>query len=297
MSAELKAPAVGTRADAPGKPKHPLRVFWTKFKRNRLAVVGLGFVILLLVTALFAEQIAPFHYAKTDYMNTYGPPSLQNPMGTDELGRDLLSRLIWSLKNAMTVAMGAGIISLVIGGLVGSVAGYMGGKVDALLMRVVDIMFAFPSLLFNIILVSVFGRSMAAIFLAIGVTNWVGMARILRAQVLSIKEREFIEAARALGAPSRDIVLRYIMPHTIGPVIVNLSFAIPYAMMTEGALSLLGMGVAPPAPSFGTLIWAGQSHALSHPYLLFWPAAFFAVTLLAFTWLGDGLRDAFDPRD
>jgi ABC-type dipeptide/oligopeptide/nickel transport system permease subunit len=123
------------------------------------------------------------------------------------------------------------------------------------------------------------------------------MARLLRAQVLSIKEREFIEAARAMGATNKDIILRYIMPHTLGPVIVSLSFSIPYAMMTEGALSLIGLGVAPPAPSFGTLIDAGKQHVLSNPHLLFWPTFVFALALLAFTWLGDGLRDAFDPRD
>jgi ABC-type dipeptide/oligopeptide/nickel transport system permease subunit len=296
MSAQLQTPAVDMGA-GPGKPKSALRVFWSKFKRNKLAVIGLCFVIVLVLTAIFAKQLAPYPYDKTDYAATYQRSSWQHWMGTDELGRDLFSRLIWSLQNALLVAIGSQFIALVVGGLVGSVAGYLGGKVDNVLMRIVDIMFAFPSLLFNVILVSIFGRSIWIIFLAIGVTNWVGMARLVRAQVLAVKQREFIEAARALGATHKEIVLRYILPHTLGPIIVSLSFGIPYAMMIEGAMSVIGMGVAPPAPSFGVLISAAQGQVLSNPHLLFWPALCFAVTLLAFPFLGDGLRDALDPRD
>jgi len=270
---------------------------WRKFSRNKLAVVGAVFVTLLILAAVFAPWIAPYAYDKVDYTATYQGPSASHIFGTDELGRDLLSRQLYSLRVALLVALGAESITLAVGSVVGAIAGYKGGLADNILMRITDIMFAFPSFLFNVVLVAVMGRGMITIFIAIGVTSWTGLARLVRAQVLALKSREYVEAGRAMGASTSDIILRYIMPQTLGPIIVTLAFGVPAAMMVESALSLIGMGVTPPMPSFGTLIASGQRYILSFPHLLIWPAASFAAILLSFTWLGDGLRDAFDPRD
>lgn len=270
---------------------------WRKFLRNKLAVLSGIFVVLLILTAYVGPYLLKYPYDGVDYTAVYQGPSAKHWFGTDELGRDLFSRLVYSLRTAMTVAFGSESITLVAGVAVGAIAGYMGGKVDNLLMRFTDIMFAFPSFLFNVMLVAVMGRGMLTIFIAIGLTSWVGLARLVRAEVMKIKAREFVEAGHAMGASNWDIVVRYILPNVLGPIIVTMSFGVPGAMMTESALSLIGMGVAPPAPSFGALITAGQRYVLSYPHMLLWPALAFAFTLLAFTWLGDGLRDAFDPRD
>lgn len=270
---------------------------WRKFKRNKLALLSGIFVALLILTAYLGPYLLQYSYDGVDYMAVYQGPSAKHWFGADELGRDLFSRLVYSLRTAMTVAFGAESITLVAGVIVGAIAGYMGGKVDNLLMRFTDIMFAFPSFLFNVMLVAVMGRGMLTIFIAIGLTSWVGLARLVRAEVMKIKAREFVEAGHAMGASNWDIVTRYILPNVLGPIIVTMSFGVPGAMMTESALSLIGMGVAPPAPSFGALITSGQRYVLSYPHMLLWPAIAFAVTLMAFTWLGDGLRDAFDPRE
>lgn len=270
---------------------------WRKFKRNKLAVASGIFVLLLILAAYVGPFLLPYSYDTIDYTAVYQGPSAHHWFGADELGRDLFSRLVYSLRTAMTVAFGAEAITLVVGVSVGAAAGYLGGRVDNLLMRFTDIMFAFPSFLFNVMLIAVMGRGLLTIFIAIGLTSWVGLARLVRAEVLKIKAREYVEAGRAMGASNWEIVSRYILPNVLGPIIVTMSFGVPGAMMTESALSLIGMGVAPPAPSFGALITSGQRYVLSYPHMLLWPALVFAVTLLAFTWLGDGLRDAFDPRE
>ena len=187
-------------------------------------------------------------------------------------------------------------ISVVIGGVIGAVAGYSGGIVDNVLMRITDVMYAFPGFLFSIILVSVLGRGVVTIFIAIAATSWVGFARLMRAQVLSIKNLEYVASARALGATHRYIIRRYILPNSFGPLIVAIAFMVPGLMMTESALSLLGLGVMPPRPSWGVLIQVGSVNFRAFPYQLTWPAATFALALLSFTYLGDGLNDAFNPK-
>nr|WP_281352279.1 ABC transporter permease [Phytoactinopolyspora alkaliphila] len=184
--------------------------------------------------------------------------------------------------------------SLVVAILIGLSAGYIGGRVDQGLMGITDVMYAFPSYLFAIVLVTVMGRSLWAVMLAIGISSWVTQARLVRAQVLTVKEREYVEAARSMGASGTTISLRYILPNAIGPLLVTTSFAIPAAIGAEAGLALLGLGVQPPTPSWGSMISEGTSYILAAPHLLFLPAALFALTLLAFTWVGDGIRDAFD---
>jgi len=213
-------------------------------------------------------------------------------MGTDDLGRCLFSRLIYSLRNALAISLGGTLLSLVIGGFLGAWAGYAGGKTDFAIMRFTDIVYAFPSFLFSIILVSSLGRGFLTMFLAVGVTSWVGMARLVRGQVIAIKGLEYVEMARALGTGSFDIVTKYILPNTLGPLIVTITLSIPGGMMVESGLSILGMGVQPPIPSFGTLISEGSAAMRTYPHLIVFPSLVFTLALLAFTFLGDGLQDA-----
>ncbi len=291
-SAPLSVPA-----GRPASKQSYWRRAWRKFQRNRFAVVGLGFVLVLLVVGLLGPWLAPYPFDKVDYAATWQRPSALHWFGTDELGRDLFSRLIYSLRNAILIAFGAELITLLFGCTVGAIAGYMGGKVDNVIMRFTDMMFAFPSLLFNVVLVAIMGRGLITIFIAIGVTSWVGMARLVRGQVLALKQMEYVEAARAAGAPHFDIIFRYLLPNTWGAILVTIGMGIPRAMMVESALSVIGMGVQPPMPTWGNLITVGLPYLRSQPHLLIYPAASFALTLLAFTYVADGLRDALDSHD
>ena len=269
---------------------------WRRFKKNKMALVGLGFVVFFLLLAVLAPVIAPYPYAEQHYDNTFSPPTAKFWFGTDDNGRDMLSRLVFALRNATAVAVGSQILVLVIGIIVGSIAGFAGGKVDMILMRIVDIMMSFPVFLFNVILVTVLQRGLLTIILAIGIVNWAGLARLIRGQIMVLKNMEFVESARALGAKDSHIIRKYLLPNTLGPIIVIMAFGIPGAMMIESGLSVLGMGLPPPMPSWGDLIGQGTAKFLGYPHLLIWPALTFALVLLAFTYLADGLQDAFNPR-
>ncbi|MEQ7125236.1 ABC transporter permease [Actinopolymorpha sp. B11F2] len=268
---------------------------WERFRRNRLALVSLVFCGLLVVVALAAPLLAPHHYAETDFANKLASPGTAgHPLGADLLGRDIASRLVYGLRTALIVAFGAELTALALALLIGLVAGYLGGRVEQLLMALTDVMYAFPSYLFAVVMVTVLGRSIFALVLAIGIASWVTQARLVRAQVLTIKQREYVEAGRAMGARGPTIAVRYILPNAIGPILVTTSFAIPAAIAAEAGLALLGLGVQPPTPSWGLMIAEGTRYLLAAPHLLVFPAVLFALTLLAFTWVGDGLRDAFD---
>lgn len=272
------------------------RVFWNRFKYNRIAVFSLIVIIILILLAIFGPMFSPYNYKTLNYSALYEKPSFKHIMGTDDSGRDMATLLLYSLRNALIVGFGAGFVELIIGLLIGSFAGFFGGTIDNILMRITDIMYGFPSFLFNVILVMLMGRGLFTIFLAIGITSWVNMARIVRSQVLAIKQSDYIEAGKALGASNARIILKYILPNSIGPVIIALSFSIPNAMMMESGMSLIGMGVMPPMPSWGALISQGNAYILSAPYMVIFPALSFAITILAFSYFGDGLRDAFDPK-
>jgi ABC-type dipeptide/oligopeptide/nickel transport system permease subunit len=273
------------------------RMRWTIFSQNKPAVVGGCFVVLLVLLALFAPYIAPYPYNQGSVMDAYGKPSAAHWFGTDAVGRDVLSRLIYSLRNACIVGFGAEAIELTIGLLVGAIAGYIGGKTDTLLMRIVDIVYGFPSFLLSIILVILLGHNIGAVLVAVAATSWVGMARVVRGQVMTVRQSEYVEAARAMGASWWQILRRYVLPNSLGPVFVAAAFGIPANMMVESALSLVGLGLQPPTPSWGAIINEGQKAVFSYPYLLIYPTVLFAITLLSFTYLGDGLRDALDTRE
>ena len=269
---------------------------WRRFTKNRLAVIGAVFVAMLILTAVFANQIAPYNPLQTNFLETYQAPTWQHLFGTDSLGRDMLSRIIFSLRNASIVGFGAEVVELTLGLMLGAVAGYLGGIADTILMRVVDVVYGFPTFLFSIILVVMMGHNILAILVAVSATSWVGMARIVRSQVIQVRQSPYIESARAMGASTWQTLIRYVLPNSMGPVLVAVTFGIPANMMAEAALSVVGLGIQPPTPDLGDLIMVGQSSALSYPYLLIWPALIFAVTLLSFSFVGDGLRNVFDTK-
>lgn len=274
----------------------PFSRFWKRFSRHKLSVIALGVLVVLVLCAALSSWISPYNPTQSDFLHVYEPPSWSHWFGTDSLGRDMFSRVLGGLRSAFAVGFGAEVVELTVGILVGAIAGYVGGPVDNILMRIVDIVYAFPSFFFSILLVVLLGHNLGAILLAVSATSWVGMARIVRSQVIRIRESGFVEASIGMGASWWRIIIRYILPNSMGPVLVAITFGIPANMMAEAGLSLIGLGIEPPTPDLGELINEGQSSLFSYPYLLFCPVAVFAVTLLCFALVGDGLRDAFDSK-
>ncbi len=277
---------------------------WRRLIRNRMAVLGGIVVVILLLVALFANVIAPYGPTKQYLDATLAPPSGRFLLGTDILGRDQFTRLVYGARVAVTVGIFTQFLVLAIGLPIGATAALFGGRIDNLLMRFTDIVYAFPDLLLVILLSAVLRESpvkavwggLLVIFFAIGVVSWVDIARLTRGQLLSLKEREFVEAARALGAGDRHIIGKHLLPNALGPIIVSVTFGVPRAIFTEATLSFLGIGITPPNPSWGSMIQDGYQAIFGAPYLVLFPALAIALTLLAFTFLGDGLRDALDPR-
>ena len=264
--------------------------------RNRLAMLGLAVVAVMCFVAVFAEFLAPYSYTKTNFGRLNEGPSAAHWLGTDQLGRDLFSRMIYGARISMIVGLGAQVIVVLIGVPVGALSGFMGGRVDLVLTRVVDVMYAFPRLLFVILLMSMLGAGLTNIFIAIGLTGWVFVARQTRAQMLAIKEKEFVDGARALGATGWRLLRRHLLPNALTPIIVSVTFGIPEAIFTEAALSFIGVGINPPTPSWGQMVGEGQQYLRTYWHLCVFPSIAIAATMLAFTFLGDGVRDAFDPR-
>ena len=264
--------------------------------RNRLAMLGLIVVAVMCFVAVFAEVLAPYSYTKTDFGRLNEPPSRDHWLGTDQLGRDLFSRMIYGARISMIVGLGAQVIVVLIGVPVGALSGFVGGRVDLVLTRVIDVMYAFPRLLFVILLMSMLGAGLTNIFIAIGLTGWVFIARQTRAQMLAIKEKDFVGGARALGATGWRLLRRHLLPNALTPIIVSVTFGIPEAIFTEAALSFIGVGINPPTPSWGQMVGEGQQYLRTYWHLCVFPSIAIAVTMLSFTFLGDGVRDAFDPR-
>jgi ABC-type dipeptide/oligopeptide/nickel transport system permease subunit len=300
----LSTPASGTSLDvadllaaAPSAATSGLwRDAWRRLLRNKLAVVGGITVVLLCLVAIFANVLAPQSYTKANFGSIYEFPSREFPLGTDQLGRDVLSRMIYGARVSMLVGLGSQIIVVLLGVPLGAIAGYVGGRTDILMTRFIDVMYAFPQLLFVILLMSMLGAGLINIFIALGLTGWVGIARQTRAQVLALKEKEFVEGARALGARGWRVLTRHILPSALTPIVVSVTFGIPQAIFTEAALSFIGVGINPPTPSWGQMVGENQQFLRSYWYLCVFPSIAIAVTMLSFTFFGDGVRDALDPK-
>jgi oligopeptide transport system permease protein len=280
--------------------------------RNRAAVLGVVVILLAALIALLAPVLAPFDPLKVDTAHNQLEPIWTGskytnpiyPLGTDQLGRDILSRLMWAARVSMVVGFIPTSLVFLIGIVVGLTSGYLGGWVDQLLMRVTDIVWAFPDFLFVLIIVASFRNSafgdllggLALIFVAFAVVGWIGIARLTRGQVLALKEREFVEAARAVGSSRKRIMARHLLPNALAPLIVAAAFAVPGAIIGEATLSFLGVGIKPPTPSWGAMINEGFIGFSANPWAVMLPALCISVVMLAFTFVGDGLRDALDPR-
>ena len=277
---------------------------WIRLRRNRLAVVGAVIILFIALAAILAPFITRYDFAKQDYDSILLSPNAQHWLGTDGLGRDVFARLLYGARTSLAVGLFTQLIVIAIGLPIGAFAGSIGGRVDNLLMRFVDIMYGFPDILLIILLSAVLrgtsfaklGGGIFVIFLAIGLVAWVNIARLVRGQVLSLKQRDFITAARAMGGNSRYITIRHLLPNSLGPIIVAVTFGVPRAIFAEAALSYIGIGVRPPTPSWGAMIRDGYDVLFAAPYLVVVPAMAIAIIMLAFTFLGDGLRDALDPR-
>ena len=267
-----------------------------RLRKNKLAMAGLVVVIFLTLLAIFADFIAPYSYTKTNFGRLNEGPSRDYPFGTDQIGRDMLSRMIYGARVSMLVGLGAQVIVVAIGVPIGALSGFVGGRTDLLLTRFIDVMYAFPRLLFVILVMSMLGAGLMNIFIAIGLTGWVGIARQTRAQVLAIKEKDFVDSARAMGAGFGRLLFRHVLPNALTPIVVAVTFGIPEAIFTEAALSFIGVGINPPTPSWGQMVGEGQQYLRSFWHLCVFPSIAIAVTMLSFTFFGDGVRDALDPK-
>ncbi|MFL5758844.1 MAG: ABC transporter permease [Thermomicrobiales bacterium] len=294
--------------------------FWTsalrRLRRNRLALASGIFIIVLALAAIIVPEIYPTTYAEQNYDAVTQPPSWQHPMGTDHLGRDIFIRLIFGARISLTVGIVVQVVIMAIGVPAGLAAGYFGGKTDTIIMRTVDVLYALPSLLFVIIIMTflrgTFGSQptgiwhgiawfdnktggLIGVYIGLGLIGWLTVARIVRANTMSLKEKEFAEAARGLGATGTRIMFRHLLPNSVAAIVIAATLGIPAAILSEAGISFLGLGVLPPMPSWGLMISEAIPNMRAHPYMLIFPAMALSFTVLAFNFLGDGLRDALDP--
>jgi oligopeptide transport system permease protein len=269
---------------------------WLRLRKNKLAVFGLGVLGLIAVACIVGPWLSPYGYEEQKLELGAVAPNAQHWLGTDTLGRDLLVRLLFGGRVSLGVGLCATCVALTIGIAYGAAAGYFGGKLDTVMMRIVDIIYALPFTVFVILLMVMFGRDIILLFAAIGAVEWLTMARIVRSQVMSVKKMEFVEAARSLGYGRRRIIFRHILPNILGPIIVYTTLTIPAVMILEAFLSFLGLGVQPPMSSWGGLVKDGAEKMEEYPWLLLFPGTVFSLTLFSLNFLGDGLRDALDVR-
>ncbi len=298
------------------KSKSPLEMGLSRLRKNKSAMAGLGFIILITLVAIFARGIAPFGYEVQDTKVMLSGPTHSYWLGTDELGRDLLSRIIYGARISLAVAYFSTLFSLLLGTVYGAVSGYVGGKLDNFLMRIADVVYSFPDLLLIILinasidreglanaflhlglpgLIKLVNPEVLSLLIALSLVSWVNIGRLVRGEVLRIREEKFVEAAVALGSKPSAILFKHILPNTLGPLIVTLTFRIPAVILAESTLSFIGLGIQPPLASWGTLANSGFAHLRFHPHLILFPSLAIFLTILAFNFLGDGLRDAFAP--
>lgn len=267
-----------------------------RLKKNKFAKFSAYFLLFEILLFIFTPWIAPYGYEVQNLENTLAAPSFQHWLGTDNLGRDLLTRVMHGGRISMAVGILASLVSVIVGVIYGAISGYFGGRTDNILMRIVDILYALPFIFLVIILMVYFGRNILLLFIALGLTQWLTMARIVRGQVISLKRKEFVEAAISMGVSRTAIILRHLVPNAFGPVIVYLTLTVPSIILEEAFLSFLGLGVQAPMSSWGTLISDGVQVMEIAPYVLIFPALTLSVTLFSLNFLGDGLRDALDPK-
>jgi peptide/nickel transport system permease protein len=272
------------------------REFWARFRRNKLAISGLVLVGGLFLVSIFAYYLAPYDPSHIDLKEMLMPPSAQHWLGTDTLGRDVFSRIIYGSRVSLKVGFVAVGLATIIGLIVGAASGYYGGWVDLVLMRFVDLMLCFPSFFLILAVIALLEPSIWNIMVVIGATSWMGVARLVRAEILSLKEREFVTAARALGASDVRLILRHLLPNALAPVMVSATLGVAGAILTESALSFLGLGVQPPTPSWGNMLTAGKDNIEIAWWLSVFPGLAILITVMSYNLLGEGIREAIDPR-
>nr|WP_197207655.1 ABC transporter permease [Cytobacillus firmus] len=291
---------VGTQLGEAEKISKPSLSFWKdvfiRFRKNKLALFGLVLLGLLIFMAIFGPYMTPYDYASNDLGNKNQSPSSEHWFGTDDLGRDVFARTWEGARISIFIGVAAAVIDLIIGVLWGGIAGYKGGRTDEGMMRFADILYGVPYLLLVILLMVVLGQGLSTMIIAMSITGWINMSRIVRGQVLSLKNQEYVLAAKTLGANTSRIMGKHLIPNSMGPILVTMTLTIPSAIFTEAFLSFIGLGLTPPIASWGTMANDGLPDMRYYPWRLFFPATFICLTIFAFNVVGDGLRDALDPR-
>ncbi|WP_395858188.1 MULTISPECIES: ABC transporter permease [Cytobacillus] len=291
---------VGTQLGEAEKISKPSLSFWKdvfiRFRKNKLALFGLVLLGLLIFMAIFGPYMTPYDYASNDLSNKNQPPSSEHWFGTDDLGRDVFARTWEGARISIFIGVAAAVIDLIIGVFWGGIAGYKGGRTDEGMMRFADILYGVPYLLLVILLMVVLGQGLSTMIIAMSITGWINMSRIVRGQVLSLKNQEYVLAAKTLGANTNRIMGKHLIPNSMGPILVTMTLTIPSAIFTEAFLSFIGLGLTPPIASWGTMANDGLPAMRYYPWRLFFPATFICLTIFAFNVVGDGLRDALDPR-
>lgn len=293
----LRAETAGPEADYIQRPSLGYwQDAWLRLKKDRAAMLGLGFIVFMMLAAVFIPMFSSISYAEQDFSQTNLAPSWDHLFGTDNLGRDMFIRVLYGARISLSIGVVASLINLLIGVVYGGISGFVGGRTDRIMMNIVDILYSVPALLYVILLMVVFKPGLTNIYIALGISYWLQMARIVRGEVLKIKEQEFVMAAQSMGATPSRILFKHLIPNALGVIIVSLSLSIPDAIFTEAFLSFIGLGVSAPMASWGVLCSDGINSIRAFPFQLFFPAVAISLTMLAFNFFSDGLRDALDPK-
>ena len=269
---------------------------WSRFRKNKLAVTGLIFLAVMVLLAIFVPVISPYSYDGTDYTRINALPSAQHWLGTDKFGRDIFVRVMYGARISLAVGVVAAVLNLVIGVTYGGLCGYMGGRTDMILMRLVDIIYSVPTLLYVILIMLIFGSNIFSMMLAIGISSWVGMARLVRGQILSLKEQEYAQAAFVIGASKARIMFKHLIVNCLGPIIVDMTLMVPNAIFTEAFLAFVGVGISIPHASWGTMANEARSLLQTQPLQMLWPVLAICLTMLSLNFIGDGLSEALNPE-
>lgn len=272
------------------------RLFWRMLRKNKLAMLGLIILTLIVLTAIFANVLAPYDYTAQNLANMKKFPSMEHPFGTDEFGRDILSRIIYGTRQSLVIGVGSIAIAVLAGGLIGLISGFYGGWLDNLLMRITDVMMAIPGMLLAIAIVAALGSSLKNLLIAIAIAKLPNFARIMRATVMSAREQEYVTASKVMGIPNWKILMEDILPNSLSPMIVQATLGIAFAILTAAGMSFMGLGIQPPTPEWGAMISTAKNYIRDYPYMVMFPGAAIMITILALNLLGDGLRDALDPK-